>query len=330
MRKLMNILLFAALAMLLAGCENTIDTIEVKGKDEIMMNALMNVNDDFHIVYLSHGQGDDFRPYTTKGPLECYVNGELAATATPKSYYDLYFCRAYTFKADFKAGDKVKLTIEEGLSAEVTVPESPQILSVDTTFFENSEYIHSSIFSLHTKLEDVPDEENYYSLNVNTEIYKGMILRDTTRDRNVTLYTDNEPLLKEYSSGDDKDNKTFFEDYVKNKYHLFTDKTFTDGSYVLNVGIYPYDCLWGYYYDAEDNGQGFTKVGASISVIVSSLQPETYRYIKAIESADFWHFEPVIFPQNVSGGLGFVSVDNSAVYKIRLPDRMVLNDFYSY
>jgi hypothetical protein len=328
MRKLMNILYSAALAMLIAGCENTIDTIEVSSEDVIMMNALMNVNDDVHIVYLSHGQSDDFHPYTTEGELKCYVNDTLAATATPKSYYDLYFCKAYTFKADFKAGDKVKLTIDEGLSAEVTVPECPEILSVDTTFFENTEYIHSSIYSLRTRLEDVLDDENYYSFNVNTEIYRGSVLQDTLKYRNVTLYTDNEPLLKEYSSGDDNDNKTFFDDYVKNKYHLFTDKTFTDGSYVLNVGIYPYDCLWGYFYDGTDYGQGYVRSGASAIVQVSSLSPEAYRYIKAAESADFWHLEPVIFPQNVSGGLGFVSVANSALWKIRFPDRMVLNDIY--
>ncbi len=325
----MNILSSAVILTALGSCENTIDTIKVSGEDEIMMNALMDVNDDVHIVYLSHGQGDDFRPYATKGELQCYVNGQLAATAKAKSYYDLYFCKAYVFNAGFKAGDKVKLTLEEGLSAEVTVPQSPQILDIDTSYFENPSNIHSSVFFLRTRLQDVPHEENYYSFNVNAEVYKGWNLRDTTHDRRVTLFTDNEPLLKEYSSGND-DNKTFFDDYVKNKYHLFTDKSFADNSYVLNVGIYPYDCLWGYYYIKENYMHGYDKGGAGVSVIVSSISPETYRYIKAIESSDFWHFEPVIFPQNVSGGLGFVSVANSTVWKIRFPDRMIPKDFYGY
>ena len=296
----MNILSSAVILTALGSCENTIDTIKVSGEDEIMMNALMDVNDDVHIVYLSHGQGDDFRPYATKGELQCYVNGQLAATAKAKSYYDLYFCKAYVFNAGFKAGDKVKLTLEEGLSAEVTVPQSPQILDIDTSYFENPSNIHSSVFFLRTRLQDVPHEENYYSFNVNAEV-----------------------------SGND-DNKTFFDDYVKNKYHLFTDKSFADNSYVLNVGIYPYDCLWGYYYIKENYMHGYDKGGAGVSVIVSSISPETYRYIKAIESSDFWHFEPVIFPQNVSGGLGFVSVANSTVWKIRFPDRMIPKDFYGY
>lgn len=326
----MNILYSAAIVTVLGSCENTIDTIKVSGEDQIMMNALLDVNDDIHVVYLSHGQGDDFKPYSTQGQVKCYVNGDLAATAMPKSYYDLYFCKAYVFDADFKAGDKVKLSIDEGVSAEVTVPQSPEILDVDTSYFENTSNILSSIFFLRTELKDVPHDENYYSFNVNAEVYKGWNLRDTTRQRSVSLFTDNEPLLKEYSSGND-DSKTFFDDYVKNKYHLFTDKSFKDKSHVLNVGIYPYDCLWGYYdKERKDYGQGYDKAGASVSVIVSSISPDAYRYIKAIESSDFWHFEPVIFPQNVSGGLGFVSVSNSAVWKIRFPDRMILKDSYTY
>ena len=54
MRKLMNILSSAVILTALGSCENTIDTIKVSGEDEIMMNALMDVNDDVHIVYLSH------------------------------------------------------------------------------------------------------------------------------------------------------------------------------------------------------------------------------------------------------------------------------------
>ena len=310
------------LAALFSGCENTIETINVSGEDEIMMNALMNVNEDVHIVYLSHGTGDDFKPYTSSGPVRCYVNGELSATAVHLPYYDLYFCRAYGFKANFKAGDKVKLTTEEGQSAEVTVPESPVISGVETSFLENKDNILRSIITLKTDLSDVPTSENYYSFNVKTEIYNGNALRDTTRNNNVTLYTDNEPLLKEYSS-EGGDEKTFLEDYAKNKYHLFSDKSFAERSYTLNVGIYPYDCLWGYYYVNNDYVTEYEKAGAGIIIQVNSLSPETYRYIKATESSDFWNFEPVIFPQNVSGGLGFVSVENSAVWKIRLPDKTV-------
>ncbi len=329
MEKIASIFFCAALAAVAAlstGCENTLETIKVSGDDEIMMNALMDAGEDFHIVYLSHGLGTEFRPYASKGPVRCYVNGELATTAEPSPYYDLYFCKAYVFKAGFKAGDKVRLETEEGVSAEVRVPQSPEILGVDTTYFENGEDRLRSILSLRTRLQDVPDDENYYSFNVRAEIYRGESFRDTTRNR-AALYTDNEPLLKEYSSGKD-DSKTFFDDYVKNKYHLFSDKSFAGKSYVMNVGIYPYDCLWGYYYEDKGNYTTYSKTGACIIVQVSSLSAETYRYIKASESSDFWHFEPVIFPQNVSGGLGFVSVANSAVWKIRLPDKMAPDPFY--
>lgn len=313
------------------SCTNDIEDFS-KGQDTLLvMNSLMNADDTTHSVYLSlsHGPSISNAP---RGIVRCYVNGSLVATTNQEVGNEIESCR-YDFDAIFKAGDVVKIVATsrgKTVSSEVTVPEAVAGISKVDTAKVKSYYDDqwNDYEQFKVTIEDQKNVKNYYRIVI---VLEKSILGDDGKKYNAgngecEVIGKDDPVLSGGSVN--SDGTDFLTGNSDNKYNIFTDKMFADGSYTMKANVKYYELsnfstseyITGNYFDL--------KVKAHIKVYTIPEKEFHYLKARANDDGDFFSGEPVIFPENVKGGLGFVAIATPTIYTFTFPTVRYKNGYY--
>ena len=323
-------LLIAAFAAFLS-CENEI----VIGVDEvdpyIIMNAQLHTDDSTHSIILTIGRRDGTDP-CSGADVKVFLNDNAAIRAVEVEMEEMYEKSVYMFDAEIRPGDRVRIEARVGsmlAKADVTAPEAPVIEGVDFSVKDNpaaEDPDNRSYYVLKTKIKDLQGK-SYYRCKIGAE-YEAV-----TQTSSRMLYTDMnildqsaEPLLTAgWASGDEDFNlSNIFS--PENSYSIFTDDSFEDGEYTLNLRapVVWVNSPWFNDPDYVISDSVLMKPTAVIKLYsMSFLQ---YRYIISLYNYDLFGYEvsiiaePVSLPSNVEGGLGFVSVESYSEYKVPLPE----------
>jgi hypothetical protein len=318
-----KIIWLAVSVMALAtACERYVD-LKIDGPENLLVvNGNLCSGDTLHTVYLSLSRLQSVRP-VEKASLKCYVNGALVSeTDSVMEYKYTNICRVMQFKADFKPGDEVKITVESGdcrTETVSTVPSLPEISVVDTcsvTLKDGGDNL-----KIHLKIRDVKGEDNYYRLIAYvdsdfwaedvapevTEYTEGQHLERCSDDK----YIDNtqEGLLYR-KVGTDEDQSIY--SYWSNYYNIFTDSQFADGEYTLSLLMSEWNLR--NYYSEEWVENCFTLTQTrKLRFRVLSMSKQTYYYMNDYDfdhsDESLWSFiSGIPYPSNVTGGTGMVSV----------------------
>ena len=293
-------ILFLVASMAFFSCEEYIP-VELPGPERMLLvNALMSTGDTSHTVCVgvsTHEKAEELK----SGHLECCVNGELVATSdNVEETHGLLYHNVFRFRADFKAGDEVRIVVEsEGMRAEATTMalETPILVGVDTAhiYKKNKSGNPYKALGMGVRVKDNPDEKNYYMLQVWD--FGGSYPRLLDIDNSSEPFL-NSGMNLNYDSEDPSPTN-----YFANKYNIFTDKGFEGGTHVFKVSL-------------------DRSLPAKVTVRLLALDRKTYNYINAawFEETDlsalaFFPDKP--YPTNVTGdGIGFVSVMTSTDYEI--------------
>lgn len=294
-------ILFLVASMAFFSCEEYIP-VELPGPERMLLvSALMSTGDTTHAVCVgvsTHEKAEKLK----SGHLECWVNGDLVATSDNVEKADgLLYHNVFRFRADFKAGDEVRIVVEsDGMRAEATTValDAPVIDGVDTTHLnrkssKGSDYIKTLGMGVHVK--DKPGEKNYYMLQAWNFGY--------AYNKQLEIDNSSEPLLNpginlSYDSGTPSES-----DYFANGYNIFTDTGFEGDTHIFRISL---------------RRGGLT----GVTVRLLALDRKTYNYINAawFENSDLaglTFFADKPYPTNVTGdGIGFVSVMTSTDYEI--------------
>jgi len=333
MRK--SIYMILAAALLTAACENDVDIIwSDSNKAILVLNAQLQQDDASHRIFINCSEGSRSEK-VTDADVTCSINGGTAIKVLPATVeYDLFDGSTasehtgYGFDTSLKAGDRLDIQVRwKGLSASAsfTVPESSaKITAVDTARVELAEEgnyggnTHTTRQYLIT-VKDKPDEKNYYMLRFQDVYYKldeSGAKVDSLVCRGSFDASDDKILHPVQNSIIDE----LFGNY--NDYDIFNDEMFSGSTCTLKV----YDSYYALYFDDWMNFWNKFLEGERYSldrrIKVYTITFDEYLYLNAIGSAandlEFMT-EPVIYPENVTGGLGFVSVATPAVWAISFP-----------
>ena len=283
------------------------------------------------------------------GVVSCFVNGEQAATADQASEtyeraaYDnkVYFGAAgYRIDARIAPGDHVRIQAEAGTHhcrADVDVLPSPTILSARVFPCETDSDRQFGRYGFEIRLQDQPGVLNYHYLRLlekshfyveqatGRSSYRAGDILDR-QEREIGINTTGDPLLNSGarilgSLGSDE--TSFFD----NKENLFTDLLFRDREYTLR--IYTDESFIHTPGSMEDDDSMIAYTSAVLRVFnipqEDYLSLSGYQFNHSKESGSYLTSD-FAFPNNVKGGLGFVSVNTAAEYEIAFPTRRITID----
>lgn len=263
----MKKIIFVVMAvMLAAGCERYIDLSAVGPERLLVINGNLVSGDTLHTVYLSWSMFNDVRP-VKEAHLECYVNDILAASSDDVREPERFSSEvgAVRFKAEFKAGDEVRVRVTAGeceAESVLVAPAAPSITAVDTSDFkvytDDGDVV--DYYMSRVALRDVPGEKNYYrmTMQIMSDFYAGKVNPEHTEYHEgqflCTVFNDvafdntyENLLYRKINIGMDGDSSSYDGDnYYSNKFNIFTDQTFPDGEYVLKIA-FPKGGLYNYY-----------------------------------------------------------------------------------
>lgn len=329
--------MFFAAALLVVSCENTADIIWSDENDALLVvNSQIRQDQKQHCVWVELSEGGNCSQLLD-AKVVISINGGGPVTAQPiVNAWELYSgyvveeLQGYCFDADLEAGDEISIQVgwkTLSASARVTVPESAaKITALDTMRVVLAESGPSGGDTRTTRqyiitVKDKEGENNYYMLAVQDVYY-----RLDASGRRIASFETRGYFDARYDRMLHPMENELIEDYIgigdDNNYEIFNDEMFADASCTLKV----YDSYYGLYQD------DFTKFFEQFEegdrycmdrrVKIYTIPFEEYLYLKAIGAAyDSLEFltEPIIYPENVTGGLGFVTAMTPEVWTIEFP-----------
>ena len=170
-------------------------------------------------------------------------------------------------------------------------------------------------------IHDRPNEKNYYRLIIEENTYR-ISSEDGIEYGPFSSYPEiiNQEdivLTDGHLTTTDDDKFGILDLTVRNLSNVFTDGRFENGSYTLKV----YTSIP---YISESNRKDHFYLDVTVRLL--SISQSYYRYLRAmncLNSEDYneTFMEPVIVPQNVSGGLGFIGASSEQRVTLRMIDR---------
>lgn len=332
-RKIYTIL---AAVLLAVSCENTVEKIwSDQNEAMLVVNAQMFQDQHNHRVFVNCSEGGS-TSQIRDAAVTCSINGGAAITALPViREKELYYGEiaeefyGYSFDADLNPGDEIAIAVrwkDLSASAKVKVPESAAtITAIDTmkvVLAEENSYTGGNSRTTrqyNITVKDKAGEKNYYMLRAEEIFYRfdasGQMVAsvsckgDFDADYDRILHPLESSIVEDYLGSD-------------NRYQLFNDEMFADASCTLKI-------MDAYYYAYLDDAFQFFEQfeeGDSYAMDrifkIYTLTFDEYLYLKALGSNDLdleFMTEPVIYPENVTGGLGFVTVLTPSSWTISFP-----------
>ncbi|MCD8184403.1 MAG: DUF4249 domain-containing protein [Bacteroides sp.] len=333
----------------LSSCENEIPYKTGFKEPQLIMNALLDAGKAENFVYLSLS-GAESIGHVEEASVTLSINGkqvealEECPPLKPLGSLDqdpnnwLNFLpeigkrKEFRMRTALQPGDVVRLDAiaENGKYhawTEATVPHPVNPIRVDTTRTALREYSGWKTYrQFKITLQDRPGEKNYYRLDIRHDITtyaQDFGERDTIIQTRLTDLINREDIvLTDGNPMTDEDEDDIFGTYIANKYNVFSDGRFANANCTLKVYTNLYDGYQpAYIYHVNRNCR-------TITVRLLSITEAEYRYLKALNCLESDNYEealmkPVIIPNNVKGGLGFVGISSEARVVMQLPDEII-------
>lgn len=354
------IICIATISVLLGACTKDIDFNLKDIKPQLIVNSQMIVGDTLHLVYLAVSKTDHIEKIKS-GSVKCFVNGNFVADGKLDNRDDNLFIKddlhlyghyyrdehnkevysagsnaagknnqtRYSFKADFKPGDVVRIEAEADGGAykaysEVVVPEAPEF-SITDTLRQKNQY-GASVYRIRVKGKDIIGEDNFYRILSGRSIIDRKIRyaneweeAKTWEEKKeysfISLDKGNDPILNDGAPAEELD----LAGASENTFRVFSDRQFSDGSFNIGFSVNANEIIIGPYglldYDRMESE-------TTLSAIIRGITKDEYYYLKALSIYDYLDgdttlTEPVSFPNNVEGGIGLVSISTESVASIK-------------
>ena len=341
-----EIIFAAATAAFFCACEKEVDFHRDDIPAQLQMNAQLYVGDTIHAVYLAVSK-DIKVESVTSGNVACFVNGAKVADGVRDDRDDALFEREssteadgfsasgmrqtrFTFKADFHPGDIVRIEATANGGAckaysEVTVPYAPAISIADTVCQQNPAVTYSDqVYRIKLQGQDIKGENSFFRLTADYERKDDLYCdwdwvsedeRHLVNRRSDGLMIDkgNDPILQDGAPAEDVD----LTGASENIYNVFSDRLFKDGSFSMVFSVDP---------DFVQMPTGYAFLYAESDITFNArvwgISEGEYNYLKALSIYDYTggdatFTEPVSFPDNVEGGVGFVSISTPSTASVK-------------
>ena len=344
--------IFLLLLTVLSACSREIPFPETEG-ELIVLNALLSTDETEHTLFLSLSSPQEGNRPLSGAQVRCTVGDGPAIPAEEGITRDN--ATQYHFEASIRPGDRVRIEAGgEGLRAvaQAIAPPAPLPAAVDTLSRDGRMY-----FTLHVReRQDQPDywqlrlsyrwreqidyywrERNPYPENPDFDFTPGMYI-DTHMNvsgQELPLDPGEDPVLNDGYTPQSVIDRYYntnagflFEFSPVNKTRIFSDHLFSGSEADVRFSTDAEPLRW------IDGGSGggnewqrlHYRCTRTLTLRLLALNEESWAYLGAVNRQknrngfNYLLVEPVTFPSNVEGGLGFLSVASAAPIEIAFPE----------
>ena len=308
------ILILLSVILPLASCENDVETIWSDNNEaRLVLNAQIRQDKATHTLFVYNSEKSHCDP-VDGAAVTCTLNSKPLEVVPSEG-------GRYKFDAQLSAGDALEFKVSwRGLnaSASAVVPEPAggiTAVTITEMIIEDEYESQWSRILESITFKDRPGVKDFYMLTVENVYHRLDAEGNVTESFAVETTVD---------AGDDKvlnpmgAEVSEFTGY-DNDYNIFTDEMFADASYTFRVYAtngYVYSNEWVEFLNRFSEGDPYTMDRV---YKVYSIDFDEYMYLQAMSarSNDIGFMtEPVVFPENVVGGHGFVTAMTPVTWTI--------------
>ena len=335
-RSILDIFLFLLVIISTAACNNDLPFDLKENPPKLVMNAIINADSTYNTLFLNL-TGRNQIGQIKGATVEVRINGSLSETLRPDPHSSDK--GRFYINSAFHPGDVVRIDAmtddgEHHAWAEVTVPQPiGKIEKVDTASImrKPSNYGYGTPPRRHLryqiKIKDRPGEKNFYRIIVEQRKYwkyyweqNDQTCWSSAMQKSFKLQTNEDVVLTDGKPSTEEDDENGLFGTVNNKYAIFDDSRFTDGSYTMNVYNDIYG--WGFW------GQEYIWIKTDVYIRILSITEKEYYYLRALNLLDSDAYdntlsEPIAFPSNVNGGTGMVGFSTETNYMLTVKNNAV-------
>lgn len=300
------VLLNIVLAVVLVGCEKTIDFNGEKSDPLTVVNSIITPDSLFWVEVSKslHISDAVAFPKVVNAGVDIYENGKFVSTL--KHLHDGFY------SGDFKpvAGKEYEIKVETGevnVSAKTTIPETVKITSLKLDSVQDQDGMENTELTL--RFNDPEEMKNYYKVSA-------LVVNEYAAENNGEYAVATDSYWAKLSSNDRVIVATFgqqdaFDDSSINSYSIFTDDLINGVSYDLKV----LTNTSGYANNTENKVTNIKYV-----VYLNSISEEYFYYLKS-RSKNSWYkddpfSEPMPIYSNIKGGVGILGAYSAFVDSI--------------
>lgn len=317
------------------SCETALFPDPVGPEREIALQARLLTTDTLHIIHAAYSTHDALESADDL-TVACYVNGECVAVTSDSEpetgdWGEEVVWRSYRLRADIHPGDSVRIEAagrSDCAVARVKAPDAPPVpvVSVEKIPRKDGGGFDDPVYRFQIRVDDQPGQRNWYRMvTLGRQVVDEYRREDSWYpwltegwyrivDKTIDIPVDNtkDPFLNPDGRAADSRNP----DYLANQYNMFTDELFEDGTVNLTLEARVAD----YYKINNLSTNSVCSYRRSIAALfdLQSLSREDYlnsrmlemRYfsLTGIPYVDGLLSEDIVPPDNVEGGIGFVTV----------------------
>jgi len=299
--------------LIISSCESEIDMGNIPIEPRLVINSTLGAGNDTCRIYLTESRSI-FRPgqgaYWGRDPYTYIVDAEVILNVNNKQEKLTYNAKdsAYLYLKPFSVKDHIDVQVSHNnkrLNASAIIPDSPQILSVDTVaIYKTLSGTKKKYLRYNLKIKDKGQNDNFYRIRVDGAYhYQSTYWQDFGYWTYITRFRSDDAILNngnpENTDNDDLSIVTFPPNY----YGIFTNAMFKGMEYILKFYIEYPDFLYKDEYDKGYLNVTLQMISSDLYKYYSSVQ--RYRYLDEYEMA-----EPVMIFSNINNGLGIFGAYN--------------------
>ena len=345
--------IFLLLAVL-SACSRELPFPETEG-DLIVLNALLSTDETIHDIYLSLSSPEAGNRPLTDAQVLCTVGEGPAIQAQEiPTQSSIRNSAKYWFDAQIRPGDQVRIEVTgAGLraTAQAVAPPAPLPVTADTLTRNGRMQ-----FTLH--VQDRPDRPDYWQLQLSYQFHEvidtywrekipfpddmipgftpGQFIDtyENVSGQELSLDPGEDPILNDGYTPQSVIDRYYntnagflFEFSPVNKTRIFSDRLFPDGSADVHFSTDAESLRWENHGNSGDELRRYHyHCTRTLAVRLLALDEGAWAYLSAVnraKSRDGFNYllvEPVVFPTNVEGGLGYLSVASATPLELALPE----------
>lgn len=313
--------------MISSSCETEIDLGDIAIKPHLVLNASLS-NADTSRIYISESRPIFHSSNTSQwgeGNFLSIANADvdLLINNNNKTKERLQYSikdSSYLYLKPLKASDQLSIEVQykdKKINAQTSIPNAPEILSVDTFSFSKGNSYGQDYLRFHVKIKDQAVTKNFYRITVDFAQHRQSFWPgDGGYWTRSSQFISDDPVLTNGSpnsnnQGDDDFGMIIF---PTNYFGIFHDAAFNGEEYLLDFYVsYPLFISQMDYYDKGHLRVNLQTISEDLYKYYFSLQ----RYMHSLNDG---FIEPAIVFSNINKGLGILGAYNE-VSVIKLEEK---------